>query len=193
MGHVLTVYLQVTEDLGYESSHSLHQHLFPVLRLHVESGSMNEALRRRVSISEGYSRFYAALSVGAAILSVLPVYATVHEETLTIEYGSLWQMATRSPVGVIGVLLLIALIGILTVLSIRLPIAPAAPVVGAVLSSIAAITILLKPGTGIETPALAEGGLLLCACSVVAALVCLVHTIHLTIVPVDSRTGDGNG
>lgn len=151
---------------------------------------MHQLQVKRRRISENYSRIYAALSVIAGVISVLPVYSTIRKGALTVEYGSLWAMAARSPVGVIGILLLIALVGIYTALSFRPPVAAGAPLVGAVLSGIATIALLLKPGTGTEVPALAEGGLLLCACSVIAAVVCLVHAVHLTILSTGQRSGN---
>jgi hypothetical protein len=142
---------------------------------------MIESHSRKARVSVSYTRIYPALAVVALSMSFLPLYATVHTETLTTEYGSVWQMAGRDPVGIMAAFFLVGVVAIFVVLNFRPPTAAALPFVGAAANAVAFLGIILKPGTGTPSPALAQGGIVLSACALMGVIVCVAHGIHLSV------------
>lgn len=151
---------------------------------------MNESYSRKARVSGSYARIYAALAVVSLSMSLLPLYSTVHTGTLTTEYGSVWQMAGRSPVGVVGILLLVGAIAIFVLLNFRPPTAATLPFVGAAINAVAFLGITVKPGTGTPSPPLAEGGIVLSACALMSVIACAAQGIQLSAIRNTERVAE---
>lgn len=160
---------------------------FTIYAMGRKAGDMTQLHHSKTRVSVSYARIYAALIVLAPSMSFLPLYANVHTETLSIEYGSVWQMAGRAPAGVVGAVFLVGVVTIFVVLNFRPPTAAALPFVGATLNVVAFLGIVLKPGTGTPSPPLAQGGIVLSVCAMIGVVTCLAHGIHLLVMASTDR------
>ncbi|WP_215547554.1 hypothetical protein [Amycolatopsis sp. CA-230715] len=136
-------------------------------------------------IATGYGRFYAPIAVCLFAFLFFPLYDTVvvREEGVefTSTYGTVFDMATNSggAPAMIGILLLAALLAMLAVAAVRGAVPPLL-VTMAVVSTLMAVLVLTKVGTGTPAPPITDAGKAGVALLIATAVLTAVHAVHFS-------------